>query len=206
MKREEKNRQTRRRIMDNALAEFARQGYGGSSVNTICAAQGISKGIIYHYFPTKDELYLACVEECFQRLTAHLRALLKEGEEAPEQQLEEYFAARMSFFQENPVYQPIFCEAVIAPPSHLEAKIRERRRDFDALRVDTLKRLLSSLPLRPDVTLDEVVEIFRQFQDFINAQSRMAGGSAGESFALRDEYCRKLLRVLLYGVVERRRE
>ena len=61
MKREEKNQITRRRIMDSALAEFAGKGYGASSVNTICAAQDISKGIIYHYFNTKDELYLACV-------------------------------------------------------------------------------------------------------------------------------------------------
>ena len=55
MKREEKNQQTQRRIMDSALAEFAEKGYGGSSVNTICAAQGISKGIIYHYFENKDD-------------------------------------------------------------------------------------------------------------------------------------------------------
>ena len=48
MKREEKNRQTRQRIMDSALQEFARQGYGASSVNAICSAEGISKGIIYH--------------------------------------------------------------------------------------------------------------------------------------------------------------
>ena len=48
MKREEKNQLTRRRIMDSALAEFSKQGYGASSVNAICAAQDISKGIIYH--------------------------------------------------------------------------------------------------------------------------------------------------------------
>ena len=59
MKREEKHQQMRRRIMDSALAEFSGQGYGASSVNTICSAQGISKGIIYHYFKTKDELFLA---------------------------------------------------------------------------------------------------------------------------------------------------
>lgn len=81
MKREEKNQQTQRRIMDSALAEFAEKGHGGSSVNTICAAQGISKGIIYHYFENKDELYLACVEECFQRLTAHLSAALPEEDD-----------------------------------------------------------------------------------------------------------------------------
>ena len=68
MNREEKNQQTKRRIMESALAEFSQKGNGASSVNTICAAQNISKGIIYHYFKTKDDLYLACVEECFQLL------------------------------------------------------------------------------------------------------------------------------------------
>ena len=106
MKREEKNQQTRRRIMDSALAEFAANGYGGSSVNTICAAQGISKGIVYHYFESKDELYLACVEECFQCLTAHLSAALPEEDAgAVEDQLGRYFSARMAFFQEHPIYQ-----------------------------------------------------------------------------------------------------
>ena len=90
MKREEKNQQTRRKILDNALAEFSRRGYGASSVNTICAAKDISKGIIYHYFKTKDELYLACVEECFQRLTDHLRhALTITGQGTVEEQLEQ---------------------------------------------------------------------------------------------------------------------
>ena len=46
MKRDEKNQQTRRRTLDRALSEFSEKGYGGSSVNTICAVQGISKGIV----------------------------------------------------------------------------------------------------------------------------------------------------------------
>ena len=45
MKREEKNQLTRRRIMDAALTEFSEQGYGASSVNTICSARGVSKAL-----------------------------------------------------------------------------------------------------------------------------------------------------------------
>lgn len=205
MKREEKNQQTRRRIMDSALAEFSQQGYGASSVNAICAAQGISKGIIYHYFKSKDALYLACVEECFQRLTDYMeKALQKEEAGSVEQRLGEYFAARMAFFQKNPVYQSIFCEAVMTPPGQLAAEIRERKQAFDTLTTDTLTGLLGSLTLRPDTTAEEVVELFRQFQDFINARYRPSGASTRESFALRDEYCRKLLEILLYGVLERK--
>lgn len=204
MKREEKNQQTRRRIMDSALAEFAEKGCAGSSVNTICAAQGISKGIVYHYFENKEGLYLACVEECFQRLTAHLRAALPSEEGSVEEELGRYFTARMAFFQENPVYQPIFCEAVISPPGPLAGEIRARRREFDALTVETLERLLRRLPLRSDISMEDVVDLFRQFQDFINAQAQSPGVPAGEQFTLRDAQCRRLLKVLLYGVTERR--
>lgn len=37
------NQQTKRRIMESALKEFAEQGYGASSVNNICSCEGVSK-------------------------------------------------------------------------------------------------------------------------------------------------------------------
>lgn len=204
MKREEKNQQTKRRIMDSALAEFAQQGYGASSVNTICAAQGISKGIIYHYFKTKDELYLACVEECFGQLTEFLRAHRPE-KGTVESQLEGYFSARMDFFRAHPVYQPIFCEAVISPPGHLTAEIQARKQSFDDLNIAILENLLRPLPLRPGVTMAEVVDTFRRFQDFINANGQTAAINAQE-FSLRDQRCKKALDILLYGVIAREDE
>ena len=66
MKQEEKNRRSRTHILEHAFAEFALQGYLGASVNAICAAGSISKGLLYHYYADKDTLYLACVERCFQ--------------------------------------------------------------------------------------------------------------------------------------------
>ena len=201
MKREEKNQQTRRRIMDSALAEFSKQGYGASSINTICAAQDISKGIVYHYFATKDALFLACVAECFQRLTEYIRAnMIKPGDTAS--CLEGYFAIRTRFFRSYPVYQRIFCEAVISPPAHLRAGIQACKQDFDELNIQILERLLAPLSLRPGISKGEVVETFHQFQDFINIRYQMAGTN-GQGFEAREENCRKALDILLYGVIER---
>lgn len=203
MNREEKNQQTRRRILDSALAEFAKQGYGSSSVNTICSSQDISKGIIYHYFKTKDELYLSCIEECFHELTAYLRQTLTWENKTAQEQLEQYFTSRVTFFQAHPLYQPIFCEAIISPPNHLKKEIQIRRQEFDDLTVDTLTQMLRHLPLCPDVTIEEVVETFREFQDFINAKYSFSRLS-DENFQLREKNCRKILNILLYGVIERR--
>lgn len=89
--------------MDSALNEFSSQGYGASSINTICASQDISKGIVYHYFETKDILYIACVEECFQKLTEYMQTNISYEDGGIEKQLENYFIRRTHFFR------PILC-------------------------------------------------------------------------------------------------
>ena len=166
--------------MDSALTEFSKKGYGASSINTICSAENISKGIIYHYFSTKDDLFLACVEECFTLLTEYLKTGLCSEEEGAAERLEEYFSVRMDFFRENPVYQRIFCEAVITPPEHLRSGIQKRKQGFDLLNDQILEQILESVALRPQVTKDEVVDMFRRFQDFINANRQIVEFSRKE--------------------------
>lgn len=203
MKREEKNQQTRRRILESALAEFSEQGYGASSVNTISNGDGLSKGIIYHYFPTKDDLYLACVEECFQTLTGHLQSHTNMEGQTAEERLEQYFRVRLDFFEQNPQYQRIFCDAVIMPPAHLEASIQEKKAPFDRFNIDSLNRMLEPVSLRSDLSREDVVDTFRQYQDYINARYQMTG-SAKIDIRDHEESCRRALRILLYGVVERK--
>lgn len=202
LKREEKNQLSRRRIMDSALAEFSKHGYGASSINIICAAQGISKGIVYHYFDTKDALFLACVEECFGRLTEYIQENLPTESCTPEAKLNEYFALRAAFFRQESVYQSIFCEAIVSPPTHLREEIQARKADFDALNLQILGDILGGLPLRPDISGPDVLETFRQFQDFVNIRSEMTPPEGG-FFESREESCYKALNILLYGVIER---
>lgn len=203
MKRDEKTQIMRRKIMDSALAEFSRQGYGASSINTICTAQNISKGIVYHYFKTKDILYLACVEECFQQLTEYLQTNISYENSSIEKQLEIYFTLRTRFFQTYPVYQRIFCEAVTAPPAHLKSEIQKCKQNFDTLSTQILRQLLTPVSLRPDISIEDVIETFRQFQDFINIRYQMTDLN-GHSFEEREENCLKALNILLYGVIQRK--
>ena len=189
--------------MDSAIAEFSEKGYGSSSINAVCGSQGLSKGIIYHYFDTKDELFLACVEECFSLLTERIREKMKGAEGGVEVQLETYFHARMDFFAKFPMYQRIFCEAVITPPEHLQTEIEKRKGEFDALNIQILEQLLDPVVLRPHISKTDVIETFRQFQDFINIRYQNRGIS-GREFELREERCKKAIDIMLYGIVERK--
>lgn len=202
MKREEKNLISVQKILENATREFARQGYGLSSVNTICNAGGISKGILYHYFKDKDQLDLACVKNCFDRLTAALQECAVDAQGDTDACLGRYFDARLVFFKENPQLLPLFCEAVISPPTHLQEAVRGIKADFDALNISVLTALLEKLPLQSGVTVDDVVEVFRLYQDFINARYRMDGFGSDE-WNQHEKVCKRSLHILLYGVVKR---
>lgn len=202
MKREEKNQQTRRRILDYAIREFAEQGYGASSVNNICSGEGISKGIIYHYFATKDELYLACVEECFRKLTEHMQAGLQPENRQVHEQLENYFNCRLEFFSSYPEFQRIFCEAVIMPPAHLKPEISHKRAAFDAMNISLLNAMIAPLKLRAGISREKVVDIFRQAQDYFNARYQGAV-ETDVDIRIHEEECRRALDILLYGVVDR---
>lgn len=202
MKRDEKSLLRRRKILDSAFEEFGRQGYGLSSINTICTAGDISKGILYHYFKDKDDLYLVCVKEVYDCLTKYMQNQLSASIGTKENQLERYFDARLSFFRENPLYHKLFCDVVVAPPSHLAQVISKIKADFDALNITVLTELLQSVKLRADVTMQSAVETFRLYQDFVNARHQMELG--GVSDLEKHEKIRKQsLSILLYGVIER---
>lgn len=47
----------KRRIINSAMREFGEKGFDAASTNTIVKDAGISKGLLFHYFPTKKDLF-----------------------------------------------------------------------------------------------------------------------------------------------------
>lgn len=65
---------TRDRILSAAVDVFARKGYHGAGVEDIVQASGTSKGAFYHYFPSKQGIFLTLMDD--------LAALVEQGVEA----------------------------------------------------------------------------------------------------------------------------
>ncbi|WP_246469692.1 TetR/AcrR family transcriptional regulator [Cohnella nanjingensis] len=56
-------------IKQAALQVFARHGFARTKTSMIAAAAGISEGLIYRYFESKDELFTAIVRELMEDAT-----------------------------------------------------------------------------------------------------------------------------------------
>jgi TetR/AcrR family transcriptional regulator, transcriptional repressor of aconitase len=55
--------QRRQRIVDAAWRRLERNGYHDTTVDDVCDEAGVSKGAFYGYFSTKQDLFLALLEE-----------------------------------------------------------------------------------------------------------------------------------------------
>ena len=56
---------TRKEILDVALGEFARNGYAGARVDEIAARTRTTKRMLYYYFTSKEQLYIAVLERAY---------------------------------------------------------------------------------------------------------------------------------------------
>jgi len=54
---------TRRRILDAGLRVFSKRGYEGASMDDIALELEATKGLLYHYFRSKEELLKAVLQE-----------------------------------------------------------------------------------------------------------------------------------------------
>lgn len=59
---EEYKEKKRQEILQSAHVCFAEKGFEASTVDDIVTRSGLSKGAIYNYFKSKDEIYLALME------------------------------------------------------------------------------------------------------------------------------------------------
>jgi AcrR family transcriptional regulator len=60
------------RLVSAATERFLREGVDGASLRAIARDAGTNIGMLYYYFPTKDDLFLAVVEDVYAGLLADL--------------------------------------------------------------------------------------------------------------------------------------
>ncbi|MDR6861101.1 TetR/AcrR family transcriptional regulator [Variovorax guangxiensis] len=63
-------------IMDCAAALFAKEGYPSAKMQDIAKACGATKSMLYHYYPTKDDLLYAMLLEHLERVLAGIEEAL----------------------------------------------------------------------------------------------------------------------------------
>jgi AcrR family transcriptional regulator len=73
-KRAQTKANNRRAILDAAQEIFTEMGYGAASIRDVVRRSGLAAGTFYNYFPDKQSVFQAVLEEHTTELRHHLRA------------------------------------------------------------------------------------------------------------------------------------
>lgn len=77
----------RRAVLDAAAEEFSVGGFAAGNINTIASRAGVSVGSLYKYFGSKENCFLAVLEDGFRDLERALESTLRE-EQGPLEKVE----------------------------------------------------------------------------------------------------------------------
>jgi AcrR family transcriptional regulator len=84
----------REEIVEIAFRHFADGGYNGTSTEVIAREAGISQPYLFRLFRTKRELFLACVDSCYEQVAA-VFAGAADGAEEPLHAMGEAYVERL---------------------------------------------------------------------------------------------------------------
>ncbi len=97
---------SRAKILEHALQLFAERGFDRTSVKLLAETAGISPGLVYHYFQSKDDVLRAIFEESVQQVQAAFAAA--EAAPTPGERIERLIRASLQGVRENVLFWRLF--------------------------------------------------------------------------------------------------
>ena len=91
----------RERILTAAFREFADKGLDGARVDKIATRAGVNKGMLYHYFGSKERLFSAALERLYVTIRAK-QGSLQVRDLKPEQAMRKLIGHPAEIWMEHP--------------------------------------------------------------------------------------------------------
>ncbi|MGE5654611.1 MAG: TetR/AcrR family transcriptional regulator [Bacillota bacterium] len=149
----------RRKIIDAAMVEFIEHGYDAASTNRIIDRAGISKGVLFKYFGSKEGLYLFLAEKMADE---KVRWMAAEGVQLPDGLfaiLKFFTVHELSFLENNRQHYYLYRRIRENPTHPINAKILTMLADKSSLMLRKITELLPTEELREGVTLVDLLRL-----------------------------------------------
>jgi AcrR family transcriptional regulator len=147
------------RLLHVATRLFARHGFESTSVQDIVDAAGVTKGAMYHYYGSKDDLLYEVYHQLLTMQTAHLDEIAA-GPGTAEQRLRAAASDVVTTSLDNLDDMIVFFRSLHMLPDDRQTKVRAERRLYH----DKFKALVdegsAAGVFRSDISSDIVVHYF----------------------------------------------
>jgi AcrR family transcriptional regulator len=155
--RKEKQAHTRSCLIRSAAKVFARRGLQQASIDEVAEDAGYTKGAFYANFKSKEELFLAMLDERFAERLEEIDAAVSTDED-PEAQAQQAGADFARFLSADPSWQRLFFEfaAYAARNEDFRQELVTRHRALRKRIAELYRRRADELGFTPPVPVEQI--------------------------------------------------
>lgn len=117
---------SRRRILMSAIREFAESGYTKASTNAIVRNARASKGLLFHHYGSKKDLYLAALEYSVEFLVDFFLKNLGSLPEDPVDRFVTWASLKTRMLAEEPLIYKMTLGGIMEAPKEIRPEIQAR--------------------------------------------------------------------------------
>lgn len=124
-------REKQDRMINGAIEVFAKNGYKHASTDDMVRAVGISKGLWFHYFGSKEGIYVFVYDYCVKYMLLELSTVVDENEKDYFAMMKQIALAKTKVGRNYPYLTIFLEEAVHETEQDIVAKTAESRQIYD---------------------------------------------------------------------------
>ena len=138
-------------LITAAVAEFSRKGFAGARVDEIAAAAGVNKQLVYHYFESKQGLYLVALESVYAEIREKEQKLSL-GALEPMEAMAQLVGFSFDYLAEHPEFIALLTDENRNQGSHILAseRLQKMHSPFIEMLEATLERGVAAGVFRAD--------------------------------------------------------
>jgi len=161
--RQDQSRQRRIRILGAARKCFGQDGYAGATVARIAAEAGVSNGLLYQFFRSKDELFEVVLKEVVRDW---VRAMVPRPEDPPEpaQALENMFRRSVEFCRSTPLLPALLSSDPALQLQRIRMASADRVEPHRELVASILEEGVAAGQFRADLDVRSAADLICQLQ------------------------------------------
>lgn len=153
-------------IINACIKEFAEYGYKDANTNRIYKEAGVSKGLIFHYYGSKENLFILAVERCIGKALKDFEQISIDDLNFIDSMIA-YNEAKAKFFMQNPAYYKILTQAFFNAPENLKERLAVRYSEIYSLSMRIFSELFEKVKLKKDVSKEAAMQAVMAIMDSI---------------------------------------
>ena len=184
-------------ILEAGLDVFSQHGFRGATLDQIAEVAGLSKPNLLYYYPSKDAVYLALLDQLLQTWLDPLRHMDPKGD--PVEEILAYVRRKLELSRDYPRESRLFANEMLQGAPRMLAVIEGPLRTLVDEKAAVLRRWMAEgriAQVQPAHLIFSIWALTQHYADF-DVQVRAVLGPGHDPFAEAGDYLDLLFRRLL---------